>query len=46
MKILKARRRILIQKIEISGPERQKETEIKLPGNVSKVTGIIITNSL
>jgi hypothetical protein len=46
MKTVKTRRRILIEKIEINGLERQKEIEIKLPSNVSRVTGIIITNSL
>lgn len=37
------KRRIIIQKVEMKSLELHKEVEIRLPANVKKVTGILIT---
>lgn len=39
------KRKIIITKMEIKQAERFKLFEIKLPANVTKVTGILITAS-
>lgn len=44
MEVIK-RRRYIIHKVIINDYERHKQFEIRLPNNVKKVTGIIITTS-
>ena len=39
------KRKIIVTKIEINQFERFKPFEIKLPANVKKVTGILVTAS-
>ena len=45
MIVTKAKRRIIIAKMEIEKFERFKPFEIRLPANVTKVTGIAVTTS-
>jgi hypothetical protein len=41
----KTNRKILIYKLEISQLERHRQFEIKLPANLKKIKGVIITVS-
>lgn len=41
----KTKRKIIITKVEVNKFERFKPFEIKLPANVTKVTGILVTAS-
>ncbi|MBX2956301.1 MAG: hypothetical protein KF846_09100 [Cyclobacteriaceae bacterium] len=45
MIITKTKRRIIIAKLEVNKLERFKPFEIRLPANVKKVTGILVTTS-
>lgn len=45
MIITKTKRKIIITKLEVSKLERFKSFEIRLPANVKKVTGILVTAS-
>ena len=45
MIITKTKRRIIIAKLEVSKLERFKPFEIRLPANVNKVTGILVTTT-
>jgi hypothetical protein len=46
MIVTKTKRRIIIVKLEIDKLERFKPFEIRLPTNVTKVTGIAVTTSV
>jgi hypothetical protein len=41
----KTKRKIIVTKVEVNKLERFKPFEIKLPGNATKVTGILVTAS-
>ena len=45
MMITRIKRKIIVTKIEVSKLERFKPFEIKLPANVTKVKGILVTAS-
>lgn len=45
MIVTKTKRRIIIAKLEVEKLERFKPFEIRLPANVTKVTGILVTAS-
>jgi len=45
MEGLRKKKKYVVAIVEISQPERHKQFEIKLPSNVAKVTGVIITSS-
>lgn len=45
MIITKTKRKIIITKLVIDSPERFKPFEIRLPANVKKITGILVTTS-
>lgn len=38
-------RKIVVATLEITALERYKQFEIKLPGGIKKITGIIVTTS-
>jgi hypothetical protein len=40
------KRKYLIEVLEISQVERHRQFEIKLPANIKKITGVIITTAL
>jgi hypothetical protein len=39
------KKKYLIQILEISGLERHRQFEIKLPANIKRITGVIITTA-
>jgi hypothetical protein len=43
MIITKTKRRIIVARLEVDKLERFKPFEIRLPANVKKVTGILVT---
>jgi hypothetical protein len=45
MIITKTKRKIIIAKLEVTRPERFRPFEIRLPSNVKKITGILVTTS-
>ncbi len=45
MIITKTKRKIVITKLEVTRLERLKPFEIRLPANVKKITGILVTTS-
>jgi hypothetical protein len=45
MATIKKKKRVMIHSLEITELERFRQFEIKLPANVKKVTGVIITVS-
>ena len=45
MIVTKTKRRFIIVKLEVDKHERFKPFEIRLPANVTKVTGIAVTTS-
>jgi hypothetical protein len=45
MIITKTKRKIILTKLEVNKLERFKSFEIRLPANVKKVTGILVTTS-
>lgn len=45
MILTKIKRKIIVTKVEVSKLERFKPFEIKLPANVTKIKGILVTAS-
>jgi|GEM_PF-1567834 len=45
MEGLRKKKKYVVAIVEVRQPERYKQFEIKLPSNVAKVTGVIITSS-
>ncbi len=45
MILTKIKRKIIVTKVEVSNLERFKPFEIKLPANVTKIKGILVTAS-
>lgn len=45
MIVTKTKRKIIITRLEVNKLERFKPIEIRLPANVKKVTGILVTAS-
>ena len=45
MIITKTKRKIIIDKLEITRLERFRPFEIRLPANVKEITGILVTTS-
>ena len=45
MIVTKIKRKTIIVKLEVSKLERFKSIEIRLPANVKKITGILVTAS-
>lgn len=44
--VTKTKRMVIVTKVKIDQPERFKRFEIRLPSNVTKVTGVLVTASL